>query len=119
MLYRIFWAAAFLLLGTIPFGCEQASAAGQAISADKKEQPKQEKAGEKEKATDKRAEKCADEKKAAALKDCLEKYRFRWSDEKESDFPLEIKMESQAVPKEILGPFPADAAWRKKIMQDR
>jgi hypothetical protein len=119
MLHRIFWTAAFLLLGTIPFGCEQVSRADQEVSADKKEQPKQEKTIEKEKATDKQAEKSSGEKKTASLKDGLEKYRFRWSDEKESDFPLEIKMESQEVPKEILGPFPEDAAWRKKIMQDR
>jgi hypothetical protein len=53
-----------------------------------------------------------DDKKMASLKDCLEKYHFKWADEKESDFPLTIEIEEVAVPEEILGPFPENAEWR-------
>jgi hypothetical protein len=56
----------------------------------------------------------ADAKKGATLKDSLKRYRFRWSDEKESDLPLVIELQVPPVPDEIKGPFPEDAQWRTK-----
>jgi hypothetical protein len=59
-----------------------------------------------------KSDKPADKQKVRTLKDYLEKNHYRWSDEKESDFPLVIKMQAPPVPDEIQGPFPADAPWR-------
>ena len=53
-------------------------------------------------------------KKWLAGKISPEKYGFRWSNDKESDFPLIIELPSLTVPEEIQGPFPEDAAWRTK-----
>lgn len=52
--------------------------------------------------------------KMITLRDYLEKRHYKWPDEKESDFPLIIKMEVEPAPDEIKGPFPEDADWRIK-----
>ncbi|MCC6125455.1 MAG: hypothetical protein IT426_10860 [Pirellulales bacterium] len=122
MFYRIF-TIALLLLGLPQFGCEKPTSGSLADSslrengsdrAKTDDDLKKEKidAPVKDRDRHEKAEKPAGEKKSASLKNSTEKYRFRWSEEKESDLPLIIEMQPIPAPEEIQGPFPADAAWR-------
>jgi hypothetical protein len=122
MWYRIF-AITLPLLGLPLLGCEKPMAGGlNAASLEEKatDRAKTEKAAKNEKPSipvkerdgNKTLENPAGEMQAASLKDSTERYRFRWSDEKESDLPLIIEMKPVLVPEEIQGPFPADAPWR-------
>ncbi len=121
MLYRIL-ATAPLLLGISLVGCDKptrgdltASSPREKISArEKTDAETEDTAEENTPSTDKKTAPPASAEKMTSLKDYLEKHHYKWSDPKESDFPLIIEMKSPPVPEEIKGPFPEDAPWRLK-----
>jgi hypothetical protein len=105
---------ALLLLGLPLSGCDKPIRGDQTpVSPTEEASPSEKSIGEEKVPRQaKKIEIRPDDKKTASLKDCLEKYRFKWADEKDSDFPLMIEIEEVAVPEEILGPFPENAEWR-------
>jgi hypothetical protein len=115
MLYQ-FFIMALLLLGLLLFGCAKPTMGDQppAFPQEKVSDTKKTDKEAKDQVQEKKREKPSEAKKVMALKDSLERYRFKWSDEKESDFSLIIELESLPVPEEIKGPFPENADWRGK-----
>jgi hypothetical protein len=124
MLYR-FLTLTSLLLGLPLLGCDKTSLGNPSASATQEKNSDRDKSDKDVKdvmATKNVADqpqevkktKPADAGKITPLKDSLKKYRFRWSDEKESDFPLIIEMKAPPIPEEIKGPFPENAEWRTK-----
>jgi hypothetical protein len=122
MLYRIL-AMASLLLGLPLLGCgqptmgDQTASSPQAKISDREKTDKQTKAvketkKEKEQDRDKKGGKPLEVGKVTSLKEYLDKHHYRWSDEKEADFPLIIELQPLPAPEEIKGPFPENAAWR-------
>jgi hypothetical protein len=100
------------LLGLPLIGCDQPNKVELQISAPSKRIADTEKG----KATDQKQDRSRPESKAIspANKNFTEKYGCKWSDAKESDFPLTLELESPPVPEDIQGPFPENAGWRSE-----
>jgi hypothetical protein len=124
MLYR-FLVLTSLILGLPLLGCDKTSLGNPSasepqekiIERDKTDKDVKEVEGTKNvdrQSQEVKENKPPDAKKIIRLKDSLKRYRFRWSDEKESDFPLIFEIKTPPVPEEIQGPFPENAAWRIK-----
>ena len=121
-----FWILALtLLLPALPLtGCAkptsgsptpaspQEKASDREIPAGKAVQKIKTRGEEKDRDDGKKTEKPADSERSVSSTKTFEKWHIKWSDPKESDFPLIITVPSANVPGEIKGPFPDDAPWR-------
>jgi hypothetical protein len=100
-----------LLLGLSAVGCDKPTRGELSAASSQKKSQDPEKTDTK---TEQDRDKSLAAEKAASAKNFPNKYRCKWSDAKESDFPLVIQLEVPTTPEEIKGPFPENSEWPAK-----